>query len=209
MQHKVICPRDGCKNEAITDMTFGVLPCAWHQQEDEKTTISNSPRFWNLNKLHRIQREQDQHNGDTLQPWENGGRKAWDLIADGWPRDSREISFCGFQGADLPPWLAECKSVCVLDLYACSNIKSLPQFLGDLVNVHFMDISECSSLTHLPAALSRMVSLTLLRMNGCTSINFLPDLSNLRHRGLKIALDDRLFPWLDAGCAECSGFASV
>ena len=72
MQHKVICPRDGCKNEAITDMTFGVLPCAWHQQEDEKTTISNSPRFWNLNKLHRIQREQDQHNGDTLQPWENG-----------------------------------------------------------------------------------------------------------------------------------------
>ena len=144
-----------------------------------------------------------------LQPWEDGGRNAWDLIADGWPRDSREISFCGFQGADLPPWLAECKGVCVLDLYACSNIKSLPQFLGDLVNVHFMDISECSSLTHLPAALSRMVSLTLLRMNGCTSINFLPDLSNLRHRGLKIALDDRLFPWLDAGCAECSGFASV
>jgi ribosomal protein L37AE/L43A len=64
------CPRDDCKNNAIIDITLGVLPCQKCQDEDE--AIANAPEFYNQTKQHRVQEQRDKHNADIMQPWAEG-----------------------------------------------------------------------------------------------------------------------------------------
>lgn len=66
------CPRKGCQNQAVIDITFGVLPCVKCQAEDEKEQITEAPEFYNATKAHRIQDQRDKHNADIMQPWSPG-----------------------------------------------------------------------------------------------------------------------------------------
>lgn len=66
---KTFCPRDNCKNEAVIDPRFGVLPCQFHQDEDSQIEMPPSPEFANRTKADRIQVQRDQHNRDILQPY--------------------------------------------------------------------------------------------------------------------------------------------
>lgn len=66
---KTLCPRDHCKNEAIIDTRFGVLPCQMHQDKDAKIDLPVSGEFYNRTKADRIQKQRDEHNGDILQPY--------------------------------------------------------------------------------------------------------------------------------------------
>lgn len=66
------CPRQNCKNKAITDTTYGVLPCEKCQEEDSKTVLPDAPEFYNISKQHRIQSQRDTHDGDIIQPWLEG-----------------------------------------------------------------------------------------------------------------------------------------
>lgn len=69
MAKKQKCPRKGCKNDAIIDITFGVLPCQKCQDEDEHEQLADAPEFYNATKQHRVQEQRDKHNGDITQPW--------------------------------------------------------------------------------------------------------------------------------------------
>ena len=73
--NKKICPRDGCKNEAVVDKTYGVLPCKKCQEEDAKVELPDAPEFYNISKQHRIQEQRDKHDGDTIQPWKEGTKR--------------------------------------------------------------------------------------------------------------------------------------
>ena len=69
LKNKIIkCPRCA-KESAIIDNRFGVLPGKKCQSEDAEFQVANAPQFYNLTKLHRIQRQRDQYDGDILQPW--------------------------------------------------------------------------------------------------------------------------------------------
>lgn len=69
MTKKQKCPRVDCKNDAIIDITFGVLPCEKCQAEDEQEQVADAPEFYNATKQHRVQEQRDKHNGDITQPW--------------------------------------------------------------------------------------------------------------------------------------------
>ena len=66
------CLREDCKNNAIIDPTFGVLPCQKCQDEDALTPAAKAPAFYSITKLHRIQQQQDQHDAEIMQPWMPG-----------------------------------------------------------------------------------------------------------------------------------------
>jgi len=65
----VNCPRQGCKNKAIIDTTYGVLPCQTHQNEDAAYVMPNLPEFYSMTKVQRVQEQRDKYNKDTLQPY--------------------------------------------------------------------------------------------------------------------------------------------
>ena len=120
-----------------------------------------------------------------LQPWADRGYKAWDLMKDGWSRDSKEINFNRFAGATLPDWLGECHSLRLLHLKHCSAIRELPDSVCRLSTLELLDLAGCTSLTALPQAMGRMVSLTHLYLSHCRSLKSLPDISELRQGGLR------------------------
>ena len=64
------CPRITCKNEAIIDSVFGVLPCVSCQKKDEAWSLKKLPEFYSLNRMSRVQRQRDLHEKDMLQPFE-------------------------------------------------------------------------------------------------------------------------------------------
>jgi len=63
------CPKDNCKNDAIVDITYGILPCASCQAKDADHAELVKPEFYNASKASRIQAQRDKHGADTLQPW--------------------------------------------------------------------------------------------------------------------------------------------
>jgi hypothetical protein len=63
------CPRDGCKNKAIYDNQFGVLPCKSCQNGDSAFQLSRGPEFYNLTKQTRIVADRDKNGKDIIQPW--------------------------------------------------------------------------------------------------------------------------------------------
>jgi len=61
------CPRKGCKNRAIVDPTFGVIPCSSCQKKDEKYSIGyKSPEFYSLKKMDRFTKQRDKHLKDFV-----------------------------------------------------------------------------------------------------------------------------------------------
>lgn len=62
------CPRQNCKNDAVVDPQWGVLPCQMHQDEDA-VPLSAKPRFYNRAEQDRIQRGWDTNAKDVLQPY--------------------------------------------------------------------------------------------------------------------------------------------
>lgn len=67
--NRVNCPRQGCKNEANVDITYGILPCDSCQEQDDLEVLPDSPEFYNLTKIQRVQEQRDRHNKDILQPY--------------------------------------------------------------------------------------------------------------------------------------------
>jgi hypothetical protein len=65
------CPRCG-KEPAIIDSSFGVLPGAKCQRDDERIVVGERPRILNISKQHRIQEQRDKHGRDILQPYAPG-----------------------------------------------------------------------------------------------------------------------------------------
>jgi hypothetical protein len=63
------CPRTGCKNEAMVDQVYGVLPCKQCQAKDAEFKHSSGPEFVCLSKSDRIQHERDVGAKDILQPF--------------------------------------------------------------------------------------------------------------------------------------------
>jgi len=70
----MICPRCN-KGQAIEDPGLGILPCETCQASDDEMDKIESPEFYSLDKIHRIQRQLDMHGKDILQPYANG--KDW------------------------------------------------------------------------------------------------------------------------------------
>jgi len=72
MKHypKILCPRQ-CGNNAVIDPIFGILPCKKCIANDN-VTITRTPEFVNINKMHRIQHQRDKGKRDLLQPFEGG-----------------------------------------------------------------------------------------------------------------------------------------
>lgn len=67
------CPRTNCKNEAIVDKTYGVLPCFDCQKRDSLSApVKIGPEFVNISKSNRIQHERDVGAKDLLQPFSGG-----------------------------------------------------------------------------------------------------------------------------------------
>lgn len=67
----MICPRTNCKNKAIEDPQYGVLPCKQHQKEDEEKVAHarRSPEFYTISMRDRIVAQRDHHEKDNLQPF--------------------------------------------------------------------------------------------------------------------------------------------
>jgi hypothetical protein len=63
------CIRKGCKNDAIMDRTYGVIPCASCQKKDEKYSINKPAEFASLNQLDRVRRQRDKHEKDMIPVW--------------------------------------------------------------------------------------------------------------------------------------------
>ena len=63
------CPRCN-KQPAITDPVFGILPCVECQKKDEQVATYQSPEFYSINRMGRVQRQRDLHSGDMIQPFE-------------------------------------------------------------------------------------------------------------------------------------------
>ena len=62
------CPRKGCNHEARLHPVYGVLPCLECQAKDPAaSTVTRDPIL--VGRLHRIQKQQDQHGKDMLQPF--------------------------------------------------------------------------------------------------------------------------------------------
>src|SRR3990167_11499320 len=67
------CPRIDCKNKAVIDPILGVLPCVeFCQVKDDDLDKIETPEFYNLSKIHRIQKQRDEHGADILQPYALG-----------------------------------------------------------------------------------------------------------------------------------------
>ena len=62
------CPRKNCDNEAILNRVYGVLPCKKCVEGDPKIGFTK-PLTYSLAKSHRIQKAQDVHSADLLQPF--------------------------------------------------------------------------------------------------------------------------------------------
>ncbi len=67
------CTRTNCKNEAIIDHQYGVLPCKQHQKQDEERVnhVRRSPEFYTISMRDRIVAQRDRHEKDNLQPFIN------------------------------------------------------------------------------------------------------------------------------------------
>lgn len=65
------CPRPGCKNKAIEDVNFGVLPCQSCREKDTEiaSNIKKAPEFYNITKQTRIVEQRDKFKKDIEQPW--------------------------------------------------------------------------------------------------------------------------------------------
>ena len=84
-----------------------------------------------------------------LKPWETGGFKAWDFVADGWPLDSTEINLWRYSGSALPEWLSRCTSVRMLDLRDCRSLTALPDLSGH-THLRELNLNGCNRLRALP-----------------------------------------------------------
>ena len=62
------CPRKKCNENAIIDKVYGVLPCQNCRAKDA-TIKFRRPNTYSLAKSHRIQKAQDVHSADLLQPF--------------------------------------------------------------------------------------------------------------------------------------------
>lgn len=64
----MLCPK--CKkNEAINHPTYGIMPCKPCQDAQPTLKGRKQYRFSNINKLHRVQKQQDGHVADLEQPF--------------------------------------------------------------------------------------------------------------------------------------------
>ena len=57
------------KNEAINNPTYGILPCKSCQDVQPTLKGKRLARFTSVNKLHRVQQQQDKHISDLEQPY--------------------------------------------------------------------------------------------------------------------------------------------
>jgi len=66
-----ICPR--CNKEfALQDPLLGILPGLNCQKSDDELDKIETPEFYNLSKIHRIQKQRDEHGKDLIQPYALG-----------------------------------------------------------------------------------------------------------------------------------------
>jgi hypothetical protein len=63
------CPRKNCKNKAIQDPTYGVLPCKSCQNSTR--SVDKRPEFSVLSRHNRITEQRDLGSKDTIQPYED------------------------------------------------------------------------------------------------------------------------------------------
>jgi hypothetical protein len=64
------CIRKGCKNKAIIDRVYGVLPCSSCQKKDEEFSIHRKPpEFYSLSRMDRVTRQRDKHSKDMIPVW--------------------------------------------------------------------------------------------------------------------------------------------
>lgn len=63
------CPRKDCKNKAIVDPTFGVLPCKDCQNSSK--AIDKPAEFNVLSRHNRITEQRDLGSKDTIQPYDD------------------------------------------------------------------------------------------------------------------------------------------
>jgi hypothetical protein len=61
------CIRKGCKNDAVVDSVYGILPCLVCQKKDEQYSINHkSPEFYSLGKMDRFTKQRDKHLKDFV-----------------------------------------------------------------------------------------------------------------------------------------------
>jgi hypothetical protein len=61
------CIRKNCKNNAIIDSIYGVLPCIFHQKKEEQYSIHHkTPEFYSLKKMDRFTKQRDKHSKDFV-----------------------------------------------------------------------------------------------------------------------------------------------
>ena len=68
------CPRAGCSNFAIIDKLYGVLPCEFHQREDEEIVLMRPPEFPTISQSNRVTTDRDTNGRDIIQPWTPSGK---------------------------------------------------------------------------------------------------------------------------------------
>lgn len=68
------CPRVDCKNEAIINPSYGVMPCQSCQDNDSPIKIQQ-PEFYSRSKQERITEQRDKYSKDLIQPYENASGK--------------------------------------------------------------------------------------------------------------------------------------
>ena len=68
------CPRVGCKNPATISKTYGVLPCEFHQRQDEEIILIRPPEFYTISRSNRVTTDRDINGRDIIQPWTPSGK---------------------------------------------------------------------------------------------------------------------------------------
>jgi len=66
------CPRRNCKNKAIINRVYGVLPCKKCQESDQKLALHRKFEFATISRSNRIQEQRNHHGKDMLQPYYKG-----------------------------------------------------------------------------------------------------------------------------------------
>ena len=76
-------------NEAINHPIYGILNCQPCQDNQPTLKRRRSPRFYSVNKLHRVQGQQDRHISDLEQPYI--GNKPNETFAKLYPEQAEEM----------------------------------------------------------------------------------------------------------------------
>ena len=66
------CPRKGCQNPALIHPIYGVLPCKECQIKDSRHHSPKVGTSDGIFKLHRKQKQRDNHGKDLIQPFSGG-----------------------------------------------------------------------------------------------------------------------------------------